>query len=130
VPSILISPGIGLLFACSDGIPPGYSSAFRCASHLDLAVRLLIMFAVFNRFDLRYEEAARDLGATSWQTIPLCRDPICCPADRRRPVRLHAFLRRVLAQSLYFRHLHTLPLEIYGMTTNVTTPVLYALGTP
>jgi len=25
--------------------------------------------------------------------------------------------------------LNTLPLEIYGMTTNVTTPVLYALGT-
>jgi hypothetical protein len=23
---------------------------------------------------------------------------------------------------------HTLPLEIHGMTTNVTTPVLYALG--
>ena len=35
----------------------------------------------------------------------------------------------------FFLHLrsdfpfHTLPLEIYGMTTNVTTPVLYALGT-
>lgn len=27
------------------------------------------------------------------------------------------------------RALNTLPLEIYGMTTNVTTPVLYALGT-
>ena len=24
---------------------------------------------------------------------------------------------------------NTLPLEIFGMTTNVTTPVLYALGT-
>ncbi len=24
---------------------------------------------------------------------------------------------------------NTLPLEIYGMTTNITTPVLYALGT-
>ena len=24
---------------------------------------------------------------------------------------------------------NTLPLEIYGMTTSVTTPVLYALGT-
>ena len=25
--------------------------------------------------------------------------------------------------------LNTLPLEVFGMTTNVTTPVLYALGT-
>ena len=28
---------------------------------------LLIMFAVFNRFNPAYEEAARDLGATPWQ---------------------------------------------------------------
>ena len=34
---------------------------------------LLIMFAIFNRFDPAYEEAARDLGATPWQTLPPCR---------------------------------------------------------
>ena len=34
------------------------------------------------------------------------------------------------ARSLYTSGtFNTLPLEIYGMTTNVTTPVLYALGT-
>jgi len=34
------------------------------------------------------------------------------------------------ARSLYTAGtFNTLPLEIYGMTTNVTTPVLYALGT-
>jgi len=35
------------------------------------------------------------------------------------------FARTLLAAGSY----NTLPLEIYGMTTNVTTPVLYALGT-
>ena len=30
---------------------------------------LLIMFAVFGRFNRRYEEAARDLGASRWQTL-------------------------------------------------------------
>ena len=30
---------------------------------------LLIMFAVFNRFNPAYEEAARDLGATPWQSF-------------------------------------------------------------
>jgi putative spermidine/putrescine transport system permease protein len=30
---------------------------------------LLIMFAIFNRFDRRLEEAARDLGATPGQTF-------------------------------------------------------------
>ena len=27
------------------------------------------MFAIFNRFDKSYEEAARDLGATNWQVL-------------------------------------------------------------
>ena len=64
------------------------------------------MFAVFNRFDRRYEEAARDLGATPWQTIRhvVAADPAAQP-DRRRPVRLHAVLRRVRAQPLHGRHL-------------------------
>ena len=35
------------------------------------------------------------------------------------------FARTLLTAGSY----NTLPLEIYGMTTNVTTPVLYALGT-
>jgi putative spermidine/putrescine transport system permease protein len=35
------------------------------------------------------------------------------------------FARSLLTSGTF----NTLPLEIYGMTTNVTTPVLYALGT-
>ena len=35
------------------------------------------------------------------------------------------FARSLLTMGTY----NTLPLEIYAMTTNVTTPVLYALGT-
>jgi putative spermidine/putrescine transport system permease protein len=30
------------------------------------------MFAVFNRFNPSYEEAARDLGATPWQSLRRC----------------------------------------------------------
>jgi len=35
------------------------------------------------------------------------------------------FARSLMTAGTY----NTLPLEIYAMTTNVTTPVLYALGT-
>lgn len=35
------------------------------------------------------------------------------------------FARTLLTAGSY----NTLPLEIFGMTTNVTTPVIYALGT-
>lgn len=35
------------------------------------------------------------------------------------------FARTLLTSGSY----NTLPLEVFGMTTNVTTPVIYALGT-
>ena len=91
---------------------------------------LLIMFAVFNRFDKSFEEAARDLGATSWQTIRHVVLPIIAPS--LIGVALFGF---TLSYDEFARTLltsgsrNTLPLEIYGMTTNVTSPVLYALGT-
>src|SRR5262249_43723335 len=69
VPSILISLGIGLLYRVLGLDAAWYSSAFGAHLTWTLPFGLLIMFAVFNRFDRRYEEAARDLGATSWQTV-------------------------------------------------------------
>jgi hypothetical protein len=88
------------------------------------------MFAVFNRFDRRYEEAARDLGATLVADHPPCRrSRSCCPS--LIGVGLFGFTLSYdeFARSLYTSGtFNTLPLEIYGMTTNVTTPVLYALG--
>ena len=88
------------------------------------------MFAVFNRFDKSYEEAARDQGATNWQTLRYVVLPIIAPM--LLGVALFGF---TLSYDEFARTLltsgsrNTLPLEIYGMTTNVTTPVLYALGT-
>jgi putative spermidine/putrescine transport system permease protein len=113
VPSILISLGVGLIF-----------------NQLDWEVHWIIMFAVFNRFDKSYEEAARDLGATSWQTLRHIVLPIIGPS--LIGVALFGF---TLSYDEFARTLltagskNTLPLEIFGMTTNVTTPVLYALGT-
>ena len=130
VPSILISLGIGLLFRVLGWDSAWYSSAFGAHLTWTLPFGLLIMFAVFNRFDRRYEEAARDLGATSWQTIRHVVIPILLPS--LIGVGLFGFTLSYdeFARSLYTSGtFNTLPLEIYGMTTNVTTPVLYALGT-
>ena len=38
------------------------------------------MFAVFNRFNPAYEEAARDLGATPWQTFRYVVLPMIAPS--------------------------------------------------
>jgi putative spermidine/putrescine transport system permease protein len=130
VPSILISLGIGLLFRVLDIDTSWYTSAFGAHLTWTLPFGLLIMFAVFNRFDRRYEEAARDLGATHWQTIRYVIVPILLPS--LIGVGLFGFTLSYdeFARSLYTAGtFNTLPLEIYGMTTNVTTPVLYALGT-
>jgi putative spermidine/putrescine transport system permease protein len=130
IPSILISLGVGLLFS-QAGINVHWStSGYGAQLTWTLPFGLLIMFAVFNRFDKSYEEAARDLGATAWQTIRFVVLPIIAPS--LIGVALFGF---TLSYDEFARTLltsgsrNTLPLEIYGMTTNVTTPVLYALGT-
>jgi putative spermidine/putrescine transport system permease protein len=129
VPSILISLGIGLLFRVLEFDPAWYTSAFGAHLTWTLPFGLLIMLAVFNRFDRRFEEAARDLGATPWQTIRHVVIPIVLPS--LIGVGLFGFTLSYdeFARSLYTSGtFNTLPLEIYGMTTNITTPVLYALG--
>lgn len=130
VPSIVISLGIGVLFQQLGFQPAWYSSAFGAHLTWTLPFGVLIMFAVFNRFSPAYEEAARDLGASSWQTFRHVVLPMIAPS--LVGVGLFGFtlsydeFARTLMTSGTF---NTLPLEIYGMTTNVTTPVLYALGT-
>jgi putative spermidine/putrescine transport system permease protein len=130
VPSILVSLGIGLVFNIL-GLQPGWNSS-ALGAHLTwtLPFGLLIMFAVFNRFDKSYEEAARDLGASEWQTVrhvvlPIVAQSLIGVALFGFTLSYDEFARSLMSAGTF----NTLPLEIYGMTTNVTTPVLYALGT-
>ncbi len=130
IPSILVSLGVGLMFNIA-GIDVHWStSGFGSQLTWTLPFGLLIMFAVFNRFDKSYEEAARDLGASPWQTVRHVVLPIIGPsligvALFGFTLSYDEFARTLLTAGSY----NTLPLEIFGMTTNVTTPVLYALGT-
>jgi putative spermidine/putrescine transport system permease protein len=130
IPSILVSLGVGLIFSQSGLTVHWATSGFGAQLTWTLPFGLLIMFAVFNRFDKAYEEAARDQGATAWQTLRHVVIPIIAPsligvALFGFTLSYDEFARTLLTAGSY----NTLPLEIYGMTTNVTTPVLYALGT-
>jgi len=130
IPSILVSLGVGLLFSQSGLNVHWSTSGFGAQLTWTLPFGLLIMFAVFNRFDKSYEEAACDLGASPWQTIRHVVLPIIAPsligvALFGFTLSYDEFARTLLTAGSY----NTLPLEIYGMTTNVTSPVLYALGT-
>lgn len=130
IPSILVSLGVGLAFSQSGLKVHWTTSGYGAQLTWTLPFGLLIMFAVFNRFDRAYEEAARDLGASPWQTIRHVVLPIIAPsligvALFGFTLSYDEFARTLLTAGSY----NTLPLEIFGMTTNVTTPVIFALGT-
>lgn len=130
IPSILISLGVGILFNILDLDVHWSTSGLGSQLTWTLPFGLLIMFAIFNRFDPSYEEAARDLGASNWQTLRHVVLPIIGPsligvALFGFTLSYDEFARTLLTAGSY----NTLPLEIFGMTTSVTTPVLYALGT-
>ncbi|MEC9403306.1 MAG: ABC transporter permease [Pseudomonadota bacterium] len=130
IPSILVSLGVGLIFSQSGLAVHWSTSGFGAQLTWTLPFGLLIMFAVLNRFDKSYEEAARDQGASAWQTVRHVVLPIIAPmligvALFGFTLSYDEFARTLLTAGSY----NTLPLEIYGMTTNVTTPVIFALGT-
>ena len=150
MPSIIVSLGIGLEFRLLDaGIKKAlealgmqatlenygtslglYTSALGAHLTWTLPFGLLIMFAVFNRFNPAYEEAARDLGATHWQGFRHVVMPLIAPAVVG--IGMFGFTLswdEIARTSQAIGDVNTLPLELQGLTTTVTTPSIYALGT-
>ena len=130
VPSILVSLGIGIVFSLLDLSNDWYTSALGGHLTWTLPFAFLIMLGVFGRFNPAYEEAARDLGAsditTFWQIVfPLIASSVIGVGLLGFTLSYDEFTRT----SLIAGETNTLPLEIFGMTTNVTSPALYALGT-
>jgi putative spermidine/putrescine transport system permease protein len=150
MPSIIVSLGIGLEFRLLDngvkavldtlgwqdtldnyGTALGiFSSALGAHLSWTLPFGLLIMFAIFNRFNPAYEEAARDLGASPWQTLRHVVLPLIAPA--MIGIGMFGFTLswdEIARTSQAIGDVNTLPLELQGLTTTVTTPAIYALGT-
>jgi putative spermidine/putrescine transport system permease protein len=150
MPSIIVSLGIALQFRLLDvaikaalealGMPSaleGFTTSLGLftsglGAHLTwtLPFGLLIMFAVFNRFNPAYEEAARDLGATPWQSFRHVVLPLVAPSVVG--IGMFGFTLswdEIARSSQAIGDLNTLPLELQGLTTTVTTPAIYALGT-
>src|SRR5262245_417387 len=150
VPSIIVSLGIGVEFRLLDdaikragealglGIVERFTTVAGTftsglGAHLTwtLPFGLLIMFAIFNRFDERYEEAARDLGASPWQAFRHVVLPIIAPS--LVGIGLFGFTlswdEAARSSQALGSDQNTLPLELTGLTTTVTNPEIYALGT-
>ena len=150
MPSIIVSLGIGLEFRLLDtGIKTAlealsmqstlesygtalglYTSALGAHLTWTLPFGLLIMFAIFNRFNPAYEEAARDLGATPWQSFRHVVLPLIAPSVVG--IGMFGFTLswdEIARTSQAIGDANSLPLELQGLTTTVTTPSIYALGT-
>lgn len=129
-PGLVLGIGVGLIFQFLGLTPSWYGSALGAQLSWTLPFGVLVMFAVMSRFDRAWEEAAVDLGATRLQTIRLVIIPIVAPG-----VVAVALFGFTLSYDEFARTLqttgglNTLPLEIWSMTLNVTSPSLYALGT-
>ena len=149
MPSIIVSLGIGLQFRLLDSGIKSFLEAWGMTSSLEsfgtslglftsamgahltwtLPFGLLIMFAVFNRFNPAYEEAAQDLGATPWQTFKHVVFPLIAPSVVG--VGMFGFTLswdEIARTSQAIGDVNTLPLELQGLTTTVTNPAIYALG--
>jgi len=130
MPSLLVGFGIGLGFRFL-GLEPGlFTSALAAQLTWTLPFGLFAMFAVVNRFDRSWEEAASDLGANSWQRLRHVTLPILAPGILG--VAMMAF---TLSYDEYARTTltigakNTLPLEIYALISSATSPTLFAIGT-
>jgi len=130
VPGLVLSIGV-LVTARYLGVSANwYTTGLGAHLSWTLPFGLLIMFAVLGRLDPSYEEAAYDLGASKWQAVREVVVPIVLPG--MIAVALFGF---TLSYDEFPRSWltigteNTLPLEIWNMTTNVTSPSLYALGT-
>lgn len=150
MPSIIVSLGIGLQFRLIDSGVKWVLQALGAESALEnygtslgmftsalgahltwtLPFGLLIMFAVFNRFNPAYEEAARDLGASPWQAFRHVVLPLIGPSVVG--IGMFGFTLswdEIARTSQAIGDVNTLPLELQGLTSTVTTPAIYALGT-
>lgn len=130
VPSVLVSLGIGIAFQVLGIETDWFSSGLGAHLTWTVPFAFLIVLGVFNRFNPAYEEAARDLGASDPKTFQEIVLPLIAPS--LVGVGLLAFTLsydEFTRTSLVSGQDNTLPLEVFGMTTNVTSPALYALGT-
>ena len=79
MPSLLVGFGIGLGFQFLGLQPELFTSALGAQLTWTLPFGLLAMFAVVNRFNRSWEEAATDLGATPFQRLRYVTLPILMP---------------------------------------------------
>jgi putative spermidine/putrescine transport system permease protein len=130
LPGLFVGLGVSLVFQMLGWTTDWRVSGLFTQLTWTLPFGLLVMISVIGRFNRSWEEAATDLGATPWErtrevTLPILLPGIIGVALFGFTLSYDEFPRTVLTAGSQ----NTLPLQIWAMTTNVTSPALYALGT-
>jgi putative spermidine/putrescine transport system permease protein len=130
VPGVLLSLGMATLMQFLGISPHWWSSALAVHVVWTLPFGFLVMMAVFNRFDERLEEAARDMGASEWTvfkevTFPLILPGVVAAGLFGFTLSYDEFARTTLLAGEF----NTLPLDINASMTQRIRPTLFALGT-
>lgn len=130
MPGLLVGFGIGLGFQFLGLNTSLFTSALGAQLTWTLPFGLFAMFAVVNRFNRSWEEAATDLGASSWQrlrhvTLPILLPGILGVAMGALTLSYDEYARTTLT----IGPKNTLPLELYALISSATSPTLFAIGT-
>jgi len=130
VPGVLLSLGLASLLKQMGIAPAWWYSGLGVHVVWTLPFGFLVMMAVFNRFDGRLEEAARDMGADEWTvfkeiTLPLILPGIVAAGLFGFTLSYDEFARTTLLSGAQ----NTLPLDINASLTSRVRPTLFALGT-
>jgi len=131
-PGFLLAVGTQLLWAYLGLDTSMWKTALGATVSWGIPFGFLVMLAVWNRYDARIEEAARDLGAGRGRTfrevtLPLVWTGIFGCFLFGFTLMWNDYDRSVLFQT---QSTDSLPLEIGGITfTSAVRPDLYALGT-
>jgi putative spermidine/putrescine transport system permease protein len=130
MPGLLVGFGIGLGFRFLGLHASLFTSALGAQLTWTLPFGMFAMFAVVNRFNRAWEEAAADLGASAWQrlrhvTLPILMPGILGVAMGALTLSYDEYARTTLT----IGPLNTLPLELYALISSATSPTLFAIGT-
>ena len=128
-PGILLSLGMSLWWKLLGLNVALYPAGLGVQVAWALPFGFLVMLAIFNRYDIAVEEAARDLGASAVQTFTRITLPIIWGGVFGAALFGFTLSWNEFERTLLVSPTATLPLEIYGELTSATLqPNLYALG--
>lgn len=128
-PGILLSLGMSLWWKLLGENVSLYPTGLGVQVAWALPFGFLVMLAIFNRYDIAVEEAARDLGASTMQTFTRVTLPIIWGGVFGAALFGFTLSWNEFERTLLVSPTPTLPLEIYGELVSATLqPNLYALG--